>query len=55
MTTDNGISENAQVKNNEFTRRDESRDIAAPTGSTLALQKLADRSAVSHAAKQPAS
>ena len=35
MTTDNGISENAEVKNNEFTRRDESRDIAAPTGSTL--------------------
>ncbi|WP_227681056.1 urocanate hydratase [Psychrobacter alimentarius] len=35
MTTDNGISANAQVKNNEFIRRDESRDIAAPTGSTL--------------------
>ncbi|MCD1280187.1 urocanate hydratase [Psychrobacter sp. CCUG 69069] len=30
MTTKNGMSNNA-----EFTRRDESRDIAAPTGSTL--------------------
>ncbi len=35
MTTDNGLSRNATSNNNKFTRRDESRNIAAPTGSTL--------------------
>lgn len=35
MTTDNEMSNNGTSNNNEFTRRDESRNIAAPTGSTL--------------------
>ncbi len=35
MTTDNEMNNNGTSNRNVFTRRDESRDIAAPTGSTL--------------------